>query len=39
MKMKKLITILLTVAMLATMAVPAFAANTTGGSAEIGFAV
>lgn len=37
--MKKLITILLTVAMLATMAVPAFAANTTGGSAEIGFAV
>ena len=39
MKMKKLITILLFVAMLATMAVPAFAANTTGGSAEIGFAV
>ena len=39
MKMKKFITILLTVAVLATMAVPAFAANTTGGSAEIGFAV
>ena len=37
--MKKIITILLTVAMLATMSVPAFAANTTGGSAEIGFAV
>ena len=37
--MKKLITVLLFVAMLATMAVPAFAANTTGGSAEIGFAV
>lgn len=37
--MKKIITILLTVAMLATMAVPAFATNTTGGSAEIGFAV
>ena len=37
--MKKIITILLTVAMLATMSVPAFAANTEGGSAEIGFAV
>ena len=37
--MKKIITILLTVAMLATMSVPVFAANTTGGSAEIGFAV
>ena len=37
--MKKIITILLTVAMLATMSIPAFAANTTGGSAEIGFAV
>ena len=37
--MKKIITILLTVAMLATMSVPGFAANTTGGSAEIGFAV
>jgi uncharacterized protein YxeA len=37
--MKKIITILLTVAMLATMSVPVFAENTTGGSAEIGFAV
>ena len=37
--MKKIITILLTVAMLATMSVSVFAANTTGGSAEIGFAV
>ena len=37
--MKKLITVLLTVAMLATLAVPVFAANTAGGSAEIGFAV
>jgi hypothetical protein len=37
--MKKIITILLTVAMLATMSIPVFAANTTGGSAEIGFAV
>ena len=37
--MKKIITILLIVAMLATMAISAFAANTTGGSAEIGFAV
>ena len=37
--MKKIITILLAVVMLATMAIPAFAANTAGGSAEIGFAV
>ena len=37
--MKKLFALILTVVMLATMAVPAFAANTTGGSAEIGFAV
>ena len=37
--MKKIITILFIVATLATMSVPVFAENTTGGSAEIGFAV
>ena len=37
--MKKLMTILVAVAMLATLSVTALAANTTGGSAEIGFAV
>ena len=37
--MKKIITILLIVATLATMSVTVFAENTTGGSAEIGFAV
>lgn len=37
--MKKLFTILLTVAMLATMSVTAFAANTTGGSTDVSFNV
>ena len=37
--MKKITIALLLVAMLATLAVPVFAENTTGGSAEIGFAV
>ena len=37
--MKKLFTILLTVAMLATMSITAFATNTTGGSTEVSFNV
>ena len=37
--MKKLFTILLTVAMLATMSVTAFATNTTGGSTDVSFNV
>ena len=37
--MKKLFTILLTVAMLATMSITAFAANTTGGSTDVSFNV
>ena len=37
--MKKLFALILTVAMLATMSVTAFAANTTGGSTEVSFNV
>ena len=37
--MKKLFTILLTVAMLATMSITAFATNTTGGSTDVSFNV
>ena len=37
--MKKLFVLILTVAMLATMSVTAFAANTTGGSTEVSFNV
>ena len=37
--MKKLITVLLALAMVATMSVTAFAANTTGGSTEVSFNV
>ena len=37
--MKKLITVLLALAMVATMSVTAFAANTTGGSTEVKFNV
>ena len=37
--MKKLFAVILTVAMLATMSVTAFAANTTGGSTEVSFNV
>ena len=37
--MKKLFTLILTVAMLATMSITAFAANTTGGSTDVSFNV
>ena len=37
--MKKLFTLILTVAMLATMSITAFATNTTGGSTEVSFNV
>ena len=37
--MKKIFTLILTVAMLATMSVTAFAANTTGGSTDVSFNV
>ena len=37
--MKKLFALILTVAMLATMSVTAFAANTTGGSMEVTYSV